>query len=127
MHIVKLPSKEKIVIIAIVALGLTSLTYSFSLAPQNLENSWRVFWDVLIFLSGVVGILELVISVDFFFRSLAGNFGLSGWILIGWISIGLFVYVVKDIPLKRRVPYIYFFSTYIAMVFTFLAQIMGFF
>ena len=75
--IVNLPSKEKIVIITIVTLGLTSLTYLFFLAPHNLENFWRTFWDVLIFLSGVVGILELIISVDFFFRSLDGNSGLS--------------------------------------------------
>lgn len=103
-------SKEKIVIITIVTLGLTLLAYSFSLAPHNLENFWRTFWDTLILLSGFIGILELIISLDFFFRSLDGNSGLSGWILIGWVTIGLFVYVVKHIPLKRRVIYIYFFQ-----------------
>ncbi len=122
-----IPSKEKIVIITTVILGLTSLAYSFSLSPHNLENFWRTFWDTLILLSGFFGALELVISVDFFFRSLDGNPGLSGWILTGWITIGLFVYAVKDIPLKRCIIYIYFFSTYTAMAFTSLAGIMGLF
>ena len=127
MYIPSHPSKEKIVIITIVTLGLTLLTYSFSLAPHNLENFWRTFWDALILLSGFIGILELIISVDIFFRSLDGNPGLSGWVLTGWITIGLFVYAVKDIPLKKRVIYIYFFSSYTAMMFTSLAIIMEFF
>ncbi len=118
--------KEKIIIIAIVSLGLVSATtgqmaIEYDVGPAFLFYSFPPF-----ILSGVTGLILLAFSPHSFVSGLNDEFGRTITVLITWASIPFFIHMTKGRKMKRRIPYTYFLATYFTYVLFYLFQVSGF-
>ena len=112
-------NKERIILILIVSLGIVGTIMGID---DSIQNEYDAFvnssYSPITILSGILGMFMLILSIVAF-PLVLGNYFAVGIILFAWSSIPLMIFSTTKIALKRRIPYIYFFVTYLVVVLSF--------
>ena len=100
----------------VISTAITAGGLSLNILTQdNVTLDLDVIEEMSFVLSGIPGMMLLLLSIPVGFVSFYSlpHFGI---VLLAWSLIPFIIYLTKNIPAMRRIFYVYFFITHMAVI-----------
>ena len=109
--------KEKFIFLLTVSTAIIAVTLGLiHIHESNSSIDWTTSHSPHVILPGITGITLLLLSIVASPVIITNHIGRFGIVVIAWSSIPLMIYLTKQIPMLRRICYIYFFVTHFAVI-----------